>query len=328
MQSWWMQMADTQFVLDLRDAPIPQPGPGQLLVHMRAAALNRGEFVLGHGLHGKAGSWKAIGGEGAGEVAAVGEGATGFKPGDLVMGRCAGAFSEYALMEQAEAIAMPGTLSWEEAASIPLTFLVAYDMLVLQGRLKTGDWLLINGVSSGVGVASLQLGKALGAKVIGTSGSADKLETLKPLGLDIGMCTRGADFAPAVMEATGNRGVDLVINTIGGSVFAESVRSMAFEGRLATVGYVDGVLHASIDLEALHAKRLTLFGVSNKLRTKEQRSAALPRFRAEVMPHFVQGRIKPQIDQVVEFTRLNEAKARMEAGGHVGKIVLRMPPAS
>ena len=103
---------------------------------------------------------------------------------------------------------------------------------------------------------------------------------------------------------------------------------MAFEGRLATVGYVDGVLNANVDLEALHAKRLTLFGVSNKLRTKEQRSAALPSFRAEVMPHFAAGRIKPQIDQVVEFTRLREAKARMEAGGHVGKIVLRMPPAA
>ncbi|HMA07825.1 MAG TPA: alcohol dehydrogenase catalytic domain-containing protein, partial [Ramlibacter sp.] len=129
MQSWWMQMIDTESVLDLRDTPVPQPGPGQLLVRMHAAALNRGEFMLGHGLHGKAGTWKAIGAEGAGEVAAVGPEVTGFKPGDRVMGRCAGAFAEYALMEQAEAIAMPPSLSWEQAASIPLTFLVAYDML-------------------------------------------------------------------------------------------------------------------------------------------------------------------------------------------------------
>jgi len=328
MQSWWMQMTDTETVLDLRDAPVPQPGPAQLLVRMHAAALNRGEFVLGHGLHGKAGTWKAIGGEGAGEVAAVGDGVAGFKPGDPVMGRCTGAFSEYALMEQAEAVAMPSILSWEEAASIPLTFLVSYDMLLLQGRLKAGDWLLINGVSSGVGVASLQLGKVLGAKVIGTSGSADKLALLKPLGLDVGLCTRSADFAPAVMEATGQHGADLIVNTVGGSVFAENIRALAFEGRLATVGYVDGVLHADIDLEALHAKRLTLFGVSNKLRSKEQRSSAVPRFVAEVMAHIAAGRIKPQIDQVIDFPRLKEAKARMEAGGHVGKIVLRMPVAS
>ncbi len=328
MQSYFMQMTDTATVLELRDAPQPQPAAGQLLVRMHAAGLNRGEFVLGHGLHGKAGSWKAIGGEGAGEVVAVGPDVSGFKAGDKVMGRCAGAFSEFALMEAAEAIAMPANLSWEEAAGIPLTFLVTYDMLVLQGRLQAGEWVLVNGVSSGVGVASLQLAKVLGARVIGTSGSAAKLAQLKPLGLDVGLCTRGADFAPAVLEATGGKGADLVINAVGGSVFAENVRAMAFEGRLATVGYVDGVLHADLDLEALHARRLTLFGVSNKLRSKAQRAAAVPRFTAEVMPHFAAGRIRPQIDQVVDFTQLPQAKARMEAGGHVGKIVLRLPAAT
>jgi NADPH:quinone reductase-like Zn-dependent oxidoreductase len=205
-----------------------------------------------------------------------------------------------------------------------LTFLVSYDMLVVQGRLKAGEWLLINGVSSGVGAASLQLGKVIGAKVIGTSGSAAKLQALEPLGLDIGLCTRTADFAPAVLEATGGRGADLIVNAVGGSVFAENIRALAFEGRLATVGYVDGVLHADLDLEALHARRLILFGVSNKLRSKQQRAAAVPAFVAEVMPHFAEGRIRPQIDQVVDFARLAEAKARMEAGGHVGKIVLRM----
>lgn len=325
MQSYWMLTTGTDTALAPRDVPVPAPGPRQLLVRMRAAALNRGEFLLGHGLHGQPGSWKAIGGEGAGEVAAAGVEASGFRPGDRVMGRCAGAFAEYALMEAAEAMAMPEGLSWEQAAGIPLTFLVAYDMLVLQGRLKAGEWLLVNGVSSGVGVASLQLGKALGARVIGTSGSRDKLAALEPLGLDVALCTRQPDFAPAVMEATGQHGADLVVNTVGGSVFAEDVRAMAFEGRLATVGYVDGVLHADIDLEALHARRLTFFGVSNKLRTKEQRAAAIPRFVAEVLPHFTAGRIQPQIDQVMDLAQLAEAKARMEAGAHVGKIILRMP---
>jgi len=328
MRSYWMQMTDTKTVLELRETQVPEPGPTELLVHMRAAALNRGEFVLGHGLHGRAGTWKAIGGEGAGEVVAVGARVTDAKPGDRVMGRCAGAFSDYALMERAEAMAVPPSLSWEEAAGLPMTFLVSYDMLVLQGRLRAGEWLLINGVSSGVGVASLQLGKVLGAKVIGTSGSTGKLEALKPLGLDIALCTRSADFAPAVMEATGQHGADVIVNAVGGSVFAENVRALAFGGRLATVGYVDGVLHADLDLEALHAKRLTLFGVSNKLRSKEQRAAAIPGFVADVMPLVAAGRIKPQIDQVVDFARLEEAKARMEAGGHVGKIVLRMPVAS
>lgn len=328
MRSYWMQMTDTDTVLDLREIAVPTPGPAQLLVRMHAAALNRGEFVLGHGLHGKAGAWKSIGGEGAGEVVAVGAQVNGVAPGDRVMGRCSGAFSEYALMDAVEAIAVPSALSWEEAASIPMTFLVAYDMLVLQGHLEAGEWLLINSVSSGVGVASLQLGKVLGAKVIGTSGSTRKLNALKPLGLDIALCTRSSDFAPAVMEATGDRGVDLIVNAVGGSVFAENIRALAFEGRLATVGYVDGVLHSDLDLAALHAKRLTLFGVSNKLRSKEQRAAAVPRFVAEVVPHIAAGRIKPQVDEVVDFARLKEAKARMEAGDHVGKIVLRIPAAA
>jgi NADPH2:quinone reductase len=328
MQSYWMQMSDTDTALELRDLPVPAAGPRQLLVRMHAAGLNRGEFLLGHGLHGKPGTWKAIGGEGAGEVVAAGAEVTGFRPGDRVMGRCAGAFSEYALMEAAEAMAMPDSLSWEQAAGIALTFLVAYDMLVLQGRLKPGEWLLINGVSSGVGVASLQLGKALGARVIGTSGSAAKLAALEPLGLDVALQTREPDFAPVVMEATAQHGADLIVNTVGGSVFAENMRTLAFEGRLATVGYVDGVVHADIDLEALHARRLTLFGVSNKLRTEEQRAAAVPRFVAEVMPQIAAGRIRPQIDQVMDFARLADAKARMEAGAHVGKIVLRIPVSS
>jgi len=328
MQSYWMQMTDNSTVLELRDSPMPAAGPRQLLVRMHAAALNRGEFLLGQGLHGKPGTWKAIGGEGAGEVVAAGAEVPAFPPGSRVMGRCAGAFSEYALMEAAEAMAMPAGLSWEQAAGIPLTFLVSYDMLVLQGRLKPGEWLLINGVSSGVGVASLQLGKALGARVIGTSGSADKLASLEPLGLDVALCTRKPDFAQAVMDATCQHGADLIVNTVGGSVFAENMRALAFEGRLATVGYVDGVVHADIDLEALHARRLTVFGVSNKLRTKEQRSAAVPRFIADVMPLIASGRIRPRIDRVVDFARLEDAKARMESGAHVGKIVLRMPVAS
>ncbi len=241
------------------------------------------------------------------------------------MGRCPGAFSEYALMDVRETIAVPANVSWEEAASIPLTFLVVHDMLFAQGRLVPGEWVLVTGVSSGVGVASLQAAKERGAKVIGTSGSQEKLDRLKPLGLDLGLCTRAPDFHDAVMKATDGRGVDLVVNTVGGSVFAECVRSMAFEGRLATVGYVDGVLKAEIDLQALHARRLTLFGVSNKLRSAEQRAAGVPAFVADLMPAIAAGRIRPVVDRVFPFGELEAARAHMEANRHLGKIVLAMP---
>jgi NADPH:quinone reductase-like Zn-dependent oxidoreductase len=238
------------------------------------------------------------------------------------MGRCPGAFSEYALMDAREALRVPASLSFEEAAAIPLTFLVVHDMLVLQGKLRAGEWLLVTGVASGVGVAALQAGKALGANVIGTSGSRDKLDRLEREGLDAALETRSADFAGAVMKATAGKGANLVVNTVGGTLFAECIGCMAFEGRLATVGYVDNQLEAPLDIQALHAKRLTLFGVSNKLRSAEQRAAAIPAFVADFMPLFATGRIRPVVDSVFPLERLAAAKARMESNRHVGKIVI------
>jgi NADPH:quinone reductase-like Zn-dependent oxidoreductase len=325
MKSYSLQATTDPAILELREVAIPEPGARQMLVKLHAASLNRGEFILGHGLQ-KPGTSKAIGMEGAGEIVKVGSEVAGFTAGQRVMGRCGGAFSEYALMDVSEALAMPARLTFEEAASIPLTFLVVHDMLVTQGRLAAGEWLLVTGVSSGVGVAALQAAKAMGARVIGTSGSQEKLARLAPLGLDLGIRTRAADFHDAVMKATDGKGVNLVVNTVGGSVFAECVRSMAFEGRLATVGYVDGVLKAEIDIQALHAKRLTLFGVSNKMRTPQQRAAGVPAFVTGFMPFFADGRIRPLVDRVYPFGELAAARASMESNQHVGKIVLKVQP--
>ena len=176
--------------------------------------------------------------------------------GDRLMGRCAGGFAELALMDAREAMRVPKGMAWEEAAATPLVFLVVYDMLVAQGHLTSGQWLLVTGVSSGVGVAALQTAKALGARVVGTSGSADKLARLEKLGLDVGIRTRAADFHEAVLKATGGTGVNLVVNNVGGTVFAECLRSLAFQGRLAIVGHMDRTMSATLDLEALHSKRV------------------------------------------------------------------------
>jgi len=323
MLSYWMVSDDAGAKLDLREVAKPQPGPHQVVVKMHAASLNRGEFIHGHGLHA-AGSAKPAGMEGAGEIVQVGEGVTEWQVGDVVMGRCPGAFSQYALMDVREMMRVPSNLTLEEAASIPLTFLVTYDLLVLQGQLQTDQWLLINGVSSGVGVASLQMAKVLGAKVIGTSGSQEKLDQLKALGLDVGLCTRQPDFQSAVMGATEGQGVNLAVNTVGGTVFAESLRCLAFQGRMGIVGYVDGTLNAPIDLEAVHAKRLTVFGVSNKLRTAVQRASGIPQFVAHMLPAFADGRIRPWVDQVFSFQEMPQAKAHMESNQHTGKIVIRI----
>ena len=315
MKAYFIQSGSEQTTLELREVPRPEARPGQLLVRVRAASLNRGEFLRAHGLT-KPGAPKPAGSDGAGEVEGTGE---------RVMGRLPGAFAEYALMDKHDLIPVPKNLSWEEAAAVPITFMVVHDMLLEQGNLKAGEWLLVTGVSSGVGVAALQAAKALGAKVIGTSGSAEKLARLKNLGLDVGIQTRKADFHDAVMQATGGKGVDLVVNNVGGTVFAECLRCLGFQGRLATVGYLDGTMKSEIDLDALHSKRLKLFGVSNKLRNGESRAVTVQGFTRDFLPLFASGKLKPLIDRVYDFKDLPEAKARMEADAQVGKLVVRIP---
>jgi NADPH:quinone reductase len=309
MKAYFLQAAAKGMRLELKDVPAPQPRADQLLVRVRASSFNRGELLGGFG------PAKPAGQEAAGEVVGSGE---------RVMGRCPGGFAEYGLMERTDAIPVPPSLSWEQAGAIPLTFMVVHDMLVAQGRLKSGEWLLVTGISSGVGVAALQVAKVLGARVIGTSGSAEKLERLKTLGLDVGIRTRQPDFHDAVMQATGGKGVDLVVNNVGGSVFGECMRVAAFEGRVATVGYLDRVTKAEIDLDALHAKRLRLFGVSNKHRNAAQRALTVRGFVEDFLPWFAEGRIAPLIDRVYGFGELEAAKAYVESDALLGKVVIRM----
>jgi NADPH:quinone reductase-like Zn-dependent oxidoreductase len=323
MKSCWIVTKDHQAVLEWRDVPVPQPKAGEIVLRVHATAMNRGEIVVGGAVHG--GPEKIGGTEAAGEVHAVGEGVTGVKAGDRVLGRVRGGFAEYALMDAHQVMPMPANLTWEQAAAIPISYITAYEMLwPPRGRLKAGEWLLVTGASAGAGVASIQLAKLVGARTIGTSGSEQKLAQLRDYGLDVAIATRAPDFADKVKDATGGKGADLIVNLVGGSVFAECVRCLARQGRLAVVGYVDGVLKAELDLAAVHSNRFEIFGISNAKLTPDERAAAARGFARDVLPAFADGRLVPAVDRVLPFAELPAAKAAMESSAMVGKIVVRV----
>ena len=325
MKSYWIKTTDGRTELELREVPIPEARAGEIVVKVHAAALNRGEIFVGGVMHG--GALKPGGAEAAGTVHAVGAGVAGWKVGDRVMGRVktpGGAFSEYVAILEAQAIPAPECLTWEQAASIPVTFLVTYDMLYPYGKLKPGEWLLVTGASSGVGVSVIQAAKYIGANTIGTSGSAKKLEQLKAIGLDAGIQTRAPDFAQKVKEVTSGQGANVIVNCVGGSVFAECVRALAHRGRLATVGYVDGVFKAELDLNALHAHRLELFGVSNSRLSDADKAESVRGFKRDLLPGFGAGQIVPLVDRVFALDDIAAAKAYMESDAQVGKIAIRI----
>jgi len=324
MKSCWIVVKDHKAALEWRDLPMPQPKANEIVIKVRATALNRGELVVGGAVHG--GPEKIGGTEAAGEVHAIGAGVTGVKAGDRVFGRVRGGFAEYVAMDAAQIIPLPAKLTFEQGAAVPISYITAYEMLYPPyGKLKAGEWLLITGASAGAGVASIQIAKMLGAKTLGTSGSAAKLEKLKAIGLDVAIETRGADFADKVKAATGGAGADLVVNLVGGTQFAECVRCLARHGRLAVVGYVDGSVKAELDLSAVHVNRLEIFGISNAKLTAEEKAAATRGFVRDVVPAIADGRIVPVVDRVFAFDELPQAKAHMEASAMVGKIVVRVP---
>lgn len=322
MKAWWIRTEGERMVLEPREIPVPQPKAGEILLRVHATSMNRGELIAGHGLH-TGNEAKPAGTEAAGRVEAVGEGVTGVRKGDRIMGRVRGGFAEYAIMDAHQAMPAPERLTWEQAACVPLVYLTAYDLLWTYGRLQPGEWLLVTGISSGVGVACLAGARVIGAKVIGTSGSADKLAALKAQGLDVGIPSR-SEFAGQVMAATNGGGANLAVNTVGGSVFPEILRSLAYLGRVGIVGYVDGVTESRIDLDAVHARRLQVYGVSNKFATPELRAMTVRGFVRDFLPAFADGRVAPLIDSTYDFADLPKAQQRMESNAALGKIAIRL----
>ncbi len=323
MKSCWIVSNQHSSVLEYKDVPMPEPKAGEVVIKTHASSLNRGELIVGSVVHG--GPLKLGGGDGAGVVHKLGPGVTQFKVGDNVYGRINGGWAEYTSARVEQLMPKPERMTWEQAASVGVAFLTAYELIYPPyGKLKKGETLLVAGASSGVGVAAVQIGKALGCTVIGTSGSADKLAKLKALGMDHGIQTRKPDFAAKCKELTGGKGIDLAINLVGGSVFPELVRSLARKGRIGIVGYVDGVLKAELDLNALHANRFEVYGVSNSKATPEEKAEAMRCFIRDVAPMLADGRITPVVDKVFAFDDLPAAKKYVESDAQMGKVVVRV----
>ena len=296
MKSCWIVTRNNQSMLEMRDVPVPRPGRNELLIRVHATALNRGELIVGSVVHG--GPEKLGGTEAAGIIEAVGEGVTGWHTGDRVMGRARGTFAEYALMYQGQILPKPERLTWEQAAAVPSAFLTAYEAVVRYGRLQRGEWLLVAGASSGVGAAAVLTAKMLGAHTIGTSSSTAKLQKLQ--------------------------GLQLAVNLVGGSLFPDLLQCLALEGRLAIVGYVDGVHQSGIDLTLTHLNRLQIFGISNARLTPEQRAQTTLGFKRDILPAIADGRIAPVVDRVFAFDELAAAKQHMETNAMTGKVVVRI----
>lgn len=313
---------------EIRDVQRPTVPPGQVLVRVHASSINRAELRRLRFLRLQPGravpEARVGGGDAAGEIVELGAGVEGLRPGERVMGRCAGGFAEYALVDAREIMPIPEGLSWEEAACVPIVFVVVHDALFVSGRLQAGESVLVTAAPSGVGGAALVLAKHLGARVIGTSRSADKLAKLKAHGLDVGIVTGSDGFGEAIAPAIGERGVDMIIDNIGGDVLAPCIAALAVGGRFVTIGRMSGVLKGDLDVDRLAERRLHLYGVSNRLRTPAQRAESTKRFIADLMPALADGRIRPLIDRSFPLDQLPAAQAHVEADRHVGKVVIQV----
>ena len=312
-------------VLVLRDdAAKPAPHARELLVRVHATALNRADLLQRRGQYPPPpGAPRDIPGlEFAGVIEQVGADAAGWKTGERVMGLVGGGgYAEYVTLPADQALRVPERLSFEQAAAIPESYLTAHDALFAQAAATSGESVLVHAIASGVGVALLQLAQAFDLRIIGTSRSAWKLERMRALGLADAITLAAPEFADDVLRATADRGVDVVIDLVGGDYLRDDIRALARRGRLVIVGLVAGRT-AQLDMGAVLSKRLHVIGTAMRSRSAEEKAAVAQFFAQHALPLFEDGRLDPVVDAVFELADAASAHRRMEANENVGKIVL------
>jgi putative PIG3 family NAD(P)H quinone oxidoreductase len=312
--------------LELREVPAPQPPTGsRVLVRVRAAGLNRADLIQRRGLYPPpAGYSPNIPGlEFAGEVAAIGDAVTEFEVGDRVFGIAAGeAQAEFLLADSSHLARVPEKLSFVEAAAVPEAFITAYDAVFTLGGLQTGETLLIHAVGSGVGLAALQLAKAKGTVVIGTSRTADKLDNCEAFGLDLAIDTSTSkDFSIDVNDATGGRGANVVLDLVGAAYFEQNLLSLAVKGRLILVGLTSGRT-AEFNLGLALQRRASIIGTVLRARSAEEKAEVTRTFANEVVPLLAKGIVNPTLDRVFPSRDAAAAYQYLGSNKSFGKVVL------
>jgi putative PIG3 family NAD(P)H quinone oxidoreductase len=310
-------------VLKPASRPTPSPADGEILIRVEAAGVNRPDLLQRQGNYPPPPGASDIPGlEVAGTVAALGAGVTGWTVGDPVCALLAGGgYADYAAVPAVQCLPAPAGLSMAQAAALPETLFTCWTNLVDSGRLATGQTVLIHGGSSGIGTTGIQLAKLLGARVIVTAGSPEKCGACLSLGADIAIDYKAEDFVPAVKAATDKRGVDVVLDMVGGDYIRRNIEVMAQGGRHVSIASLGGA-EATFPIFKVMQKRLILTGSTLRARSAVEKGAIAQSLLSAVWPAVADGRLKPLIHATFPLAEAARAHAALEAGDHIGKIVL------
>lgn len=304
-------------------APVPRPGPGEVLIKVAAAGVNRPDVLQRQGNYPPPpGVSDVLGLEVAGTIVACGEGATRFGVGDTVCALvAAGGYAEYCVAPEPQCLPVPRGLSMVEAAALPETFFTVWTNVFERGRLAAGESILVHGGTGGIGTTAIQLAKAFGATVLATAGTDEKCAACRDLGADHAINYRTQRFEDAVRDLTDGRGVDVILDMIGGSYVARNLKALAVEGRLVQIAYLESS-HVDADFLPILIRRLTWTGSTLRPRTVDQKAAIARALEEKVWPLLAEGRVKPVIHTTLPLEKAAEAHALMESSAHIGKIML------
>ncbi|WP_407148980.1 NAD(P)H-quinone oxidoreductase [Bradyrhizobium sp. ORS 86] len=303
---------------------VPVPGPGEVLVKVEAAGVNRPDVAQRSGSYPPPpGASDLPGLEIAGEVVALGDGAIRHKIGDKVMSLVAGGgYAQYCIAQDGQAMTVPPALSMQEAGALPETLMTVWHNVFERGALTAGETLLIHGGSSGIGTMAIQLAKAFGAKVIVTVGSQDKADACRKLGADHAVNYKTEDFVDVVKKITGGTGANVILDMVGGDYIERNFDAAAVEGRIVQIAFLSGTPKATANFAKLMVKRLHHTGSTLRPRSNADKAAMVAAIEAKVMPLLRDGRIKPLMDSTFPLEKAADAHRRMETSEHIGKIVL------